>query len=98
MYGAPFLVVLDEPNSNLDQDGEAALNAAIKRVRDRGGIVIVVAHRPSTLANVDQLLVMQDGGRVRAVGPRDEILAKMRRPVDVSASAPLTVVPNKSMT
>ncbi len=96
LFRAPFLVVLDEPNSNLDQDGEAALNGAIKRVRDRGGILVVVAHRAGTLSNVDQLLVMQEGGRVRAVGPKDEILAKMSRPAEVSAAAPLTVVTNKS--
>lgn len=79
LYGDPFLVVLDEPNSNLDNDGERALAEATLNVRKRGGIVILVAHRPSALATVDQVLVM-NGGRVQAFGPRDEILAQLVRP------------------
>nr|WP_245442906.1 type I secretion system permease/ATPase [Methylobacterium terrae] len=79
LYGDPFLVVLDEPNSNLDQEGEAALTEAIVGVRARGGIVVVVAHRPSALAALDQVMVMADG-RVQALGPRDEILPALNRP------------------
>jgi ATP-binding cassette subfamily C protein len=79
LYGDPFLVVLDEPNSNLDADGEAALGRAILGVRERGGIVVVVAHRPTALAALDLVLVMADG-RAQAIGPRDEILKKMQRP------------------
>ena len=75
LYGDPFLVVLDEPNSNLDAEGEAALTQAIIGVRERRGIVIVVAHRPSALAGVDHVLVMANG-RVQAFGPRDEVLRK----------------------
>ena len=75
LYGNPFLVVLDEPNSNLDSEGEGAVSEAIASVRKRGGIVIVVAHRPSAIQAVDKLLVMQHG-EVVAFGPRDEILAK----------------------
>jgi ATP-binding cassette subfamily C protein len=75
LYGDPFLVVLDEPNSNLDSEGEAALTEAIKGVRARGGIVIVVAHRPSALAALDQVLVMRNG-TVQALGPRDDVLRK----------------------
>ncbi len=75
LYDDPFLVVLDEPNSNLDSDGEAALTEAIKGVRARGGIVIVVAHRPSALAALDQVLVMR-AGTMQALGPRDEVLRK----------------------
>ncbi len=78
LYGDPFLVVLDEPNSNLDADGETALTAAIQAVRARGGIVIVVAHRPSALASVDQVLVMGEG-RVQAFGPKAEVLNKTTR-------------------
>jgi PrtD family type I secretion system ABC transporter len=73
LYGEPFLVVLDEPNSNLDAEGEAALTRAILGVRARGGIAIVIAHRPSALAAVDQVLVMAHG-RQQALGPRDEVL------------------------
>jgi ATP-binding cassette subfamily C protein PrsD len=76
LYGDPFLVVLDEPNSNLDAAGEQALNEAIASVRARGGIVIVIAHRPSALAAVDLVLMMYEG-RVAAFGPRDEVLSKV---------------------
>ncbi|MBU8873780.1 type I secretion system permease/ATPase [Reyranella sp. MMS21-HV4-11] len=73
LYGEPFLVVLDEPNSSLDHDGEEALTKAIMSVRARGGIAIVIAHRPSALAAVDQLLVMR-AGRQQAFGPKDAVL------------------------
>lgn len=76
LYGDPFLVVLDEPNSNLDAAGEQALNESIANVRARGGIVVVIAHRPSALGAVDLVLVMYEG-RVAAFGPRDEVLAKV---------------------
>ncbi|MBB4388424.1 type I secretion system permease/ATPase [Rhizobium sophorae] len=75
LYGEPFLVVLDEPNSNLDADGEAALTKAISGVRARGGIAIVIAHRPSALTAVDQVLVMGNG-QMQAFGPKDEVLKK----------------------
>jgi ATP-binding cassette subfamily C protein len=75
LYGNPFLVVLDEPNANLDAAGEAALGEAIAGVRRRGAIVVVVAHRPSAIANLNKLLVLNDG-RVRAFGPRDRVLSQ----------------------
>ncbi|MBB2701446.1 UNVERIFIED_ORG: ATP-binding cassette subfamily C protein [Rhizobium esperanzae] len=75
LYGDPFLVVLDEPNSNLDADGEAALTKAISSVRARGGIAIVIAHRPSALVAVDKVLVMGNG-QMQAFGPKDEVLSK----------------------
>ncbi|ESZ72275.1 type I secretion protein [Mesorhizobium sp. L103C119B0] len=74
LYGEPFLVVLDEPNSNLDSDGDDSLAIAIHGVRQRGGIVIVVAHRPSALSNVDQLMVMA-AGTIQAFGPKEAVLA-----------------------
>jgi ATP-binding cassette subfamily C protein len=76
LYGEPFLVVLDEPNSNLDADGDEALSRAILGVRARGGIVVVVAHRPSAIASVD-LLLMMNQGRVQAFGPKDEVLSRV---------------------
>ena len=79
LYRDPFLVVLDEPNSNLDAEGDKALAQAILGVRSRGGIVIVVAHRPSALAGVDQVLAMING-RIHTMGPRDEVLAKLFGP------------------
>jgi ATP-binding cassette subfamily C protein len=82
LYGDPFLVVLDEPNSNLDAEGEAALTEAIRGVRARGAIAIVVAHRPSALAAVDVIGVVQDG-RLVAFGPKSEIMQAMSRPQTV---------------
>ena len=76
LYGDPFLVVLDEPNSNLDAEGDEALSRAILGVRARGGIVVVVAHRPSAIAGVD-LLLMMNQGRAQAFGPKDEVLARV---------------------
>lgn len=87
LYGDPFLVVLDEPNSNLDADGEAALTQAILGVRQRGGIVAVVSHRPSALAGVDMVLIMNQG-RVMVVGPRDEVLPKVTRSAPQPAPSP----------
>ena len=84
LYGDPFLVVLDEPNSNLDSEGEAALATAISRVKARGGIAIVIAHRPSALVAVDMVAVIQNG-RMTAFGPKDEIVGGHRR--DVAAQA-----------
>lgn len=78
VYGNPFLVVLDEPNSNLDGMGEMALSAAIKSIRARGGIVIVIAHRPSALAELDLLLAMANG-QAQAFGPKDEVLQKVTK-------------------
>ena len=90
-YRDPFLVVLDEPNSNLDSEGEEALTRAILSVRERKGIVVVVAHRPSAIAGVDRLLMM-NMGRVQAVGPKDEVLSKvLQRPL--AMPRPLKVVP-----
>jgi PrtD family type I secretion system ABC transporter len=89
LYRDPFLIVLDEPNSNLDADGDKALTQAIMRSRARGAIVIVVAHRPSALAGVDQVLAMLNG-KPHALGPRDEILAKLFNP---PAAAPPAAAP-----
>ena len=76
LFGKPFLVLLDEPNSNLDADGDAALEQAIASVRERLGIVIVVAHRPSVLSQVSHALFLR-GGRMEAFGGRDEVLEKV---------------------
>ncbi len=79
LFGEPFLLVLDEPNANLDADGERALARAIMTCRRRGGIVIVVAHRPGTLAALETVLVLNNG-RQHAFGPKDEILAQVLQP------------------
>ncbi|MEA2930835.1 MAG: ATP-binding cassette, subfamily type secretion system permease/ATPase, partial [Hyphomicrobiales bacterium] len=73
LYRDPFLVVLDEPNSNLDAPGEAALTNAIGAIRARGGVAVVIAHRPSAVRAVDHILILNEG-RVQAFGPRAEIL------------------------
>jgi ATP-binding cassette, subfamily C, bacterial PrsD len=86
LYGEPFLVVLDEPNSNLDSEGEEALTQAIQGVRKRGGIVIVIAHRGNVLASVDKMMVLV-GGRVQMFGPKDEVVAKLRRAPVAPAAA-----------
>ena len=92
LYGDPFLVVLDEPNSNLDAEGDEALSRAIMSVRARGGIVVVVAHRPSAIAGVD-LLLMMNQGRVQAFGPKDEVLSRVLQRDGAAASRALKVVP-----
>ena len=84
LYREPFLVVLDEPNANLDSEGENALTQAILGVRQRGGICVVVAHRPSALAALDLILMMADG-RAQAFGPKDEILKRVLRPTPAPA-------------
>ena len=76
LYGEPFLVVLDEPNANLDAEGEAAVVKAIASVRVRNGIAIVIAHRPSAIGAVDFVL-MVEAGRQKAFGPREKVLAEV---------------------
>ena len=78
LYKEPFLVVLDEPNSNLDHDGEVALAGAVRGVRQRGGIVVLVAHRPSVLAACDMAAFVANG-QISSFGPRDEVLKKVLR-------------------
>ncbi|BBC70976.1 type I secretion protein [Altererythrobacter sp. B11] len=85
LYGDPFLIVLDEANSNLDAQGEQALAQAVLRAKERGAIVIIVGHRPSVFAHVDHILVMA-GGEARQMGPRDEML-KMLGLLRVPAAA-----------
>lgn len=89
LYGDPFVVIMDEPNAFLDAEGEQALNLAIRQVRARGGIAIVVAHRPSILAEVDMVAVIQNG-RLTAFGPKDEIVAGQRQ---ANVNAPRIVEP-----
>ncbi|EBA10704.1 type I secretion system permease/ATPase [Roseobacter sp. CCS2] len=76
LYGDPVIVVLDEPNSNLDNDGSMALNKAIKTLKADGRIVFIMAHRPSAIQECDMLLVIENGAR-RAFGPKDEVMAEM---------------------
>ena len=90
LYGDPFLIVLDEPNSNLDTEGDEALTRAIRGARERGAIVVVVAHRPIGIEAVDQLLVLKDG-RVQAFGPKETVLGQVLQP-RVAAPSPIKIV------
>ncbi|RVV97845.1 type I secretion system permease/ATPase [Mesobaculum littorinae] len=76
MFGNPVLLVLDEPNSNLDNLGSEALNHAIRQVKEAGGSVLIMAHRPAAIRECEKLLMLEDGMR-RAFGPRDEVLREM---------------------
>jgi PrtD family type I secretion system ABC transporter len=76
MYGEPVLLVLDEPNSNLDNDGSQALNLAIRKMKEQGRSVIIMAHRPAAIQECE-LLMMLDMGMRKAFGPRDEVLKEM---------------------
>ena len=86
LYADPAIFVLDEPNSNLDNEGSAALNIAIRNIKARGGAVIIMAHRPAAITECELLLVMDQGMR-RAFGPRDEVLKSMVKNADQIARA-----------
>lgn len=73
LYGDPVLLVLDEPNSNLDNEGTQALNRAIRAVKARGGAVMIMAHRPAAIQECELLLIVDDG-TARSFGPRDDVL------------------------
>src|SRR6201987_3081750 len=90
LYGEPFLIVLDEPNSNLGTQGDEALGRAVRAARERGAIVVVVAHRPIGIEAVDQILVLKDG-RMQAFGPKEQVLAQVLQP-RVAAPAPIKIV------
>lgn len=79
LYDNPFLVVMDEPNSNLDGEGEAALTTAIEGIRARGGIAVVIAHRPSALVAVDLVAIVQ-AGRMVAFGKKQDIMTPALQP------------------
>jgi ATP-binding cassette subfamily C protein len=92
-YGDPVLLVLDEPNSNLDSFGQDALNLAIRQAKAEGKAVIIMAHRPAGIAECDVILIVENGVG-KAFGPRDEVLkAHVRNYAQVAGigqgSAPL---------
>src|SRR5271154_5406234 len=90
LFGNPFLIVLDEPNSNLDTEGDEALTRAVRGARERGAVVVVVAHRPIGIEAVDQLLVLKDG-RMQAFGPKETVLSQVLQP-RVAAPSPIKIV------
>jgi ATP-binding cassette subfamily C exporter for protease/lipase len=79
IYGNPRFVVLDEPNSSLDEAGEIALAQTLRDLKAQDATVVVITHRTSVLAAVDRMLILLDG-QVQAYGPRDEVLAALQRP------------------
>jgi PrtD family type I secretion system ABC transporter len=79
LYGDPALIIMDEPNSNLDSEGEQALDRAIRIALNRGAAVVVVAHRPSALHAVSHILVLSEGKSI-AYGPKDEVMNKITKP------------------
>ena len=87
LYGDPQIFILDEPNSNLDEEGEGCLIEAIRQLKTAGKTVIVIAHRPSVLTNVDKVIVMRDG-QVTLFGPRNEVMARVTRPTVATATTP----------
>ena len=86
LYKKPSFVVLDEPNINLDGEGEMALREAIIRMRDAGITFILVAHKPSIVTHVDKILMLQDG-MIKDFGPRDEVLGKYTQPAPAKGKA-----------
>ncbi len=96
VYGSPSLVVLDEPNANLDDAGEQALATLVKHLKAQGRTVLIVTHRPAILAAADRLVLLRDG-RIERVGRPDQIVAEVRRafPASPSSTPPAgAVVPN----
>jgi ABC-type protease/lipase transport system fused ATPase/permease subunit len=89
LFGNPRLVVLDEPNSNLDQAGDAALARALNCLKERTVTTIIVSHRPAVLAQVDKVLLLQDG-MVRAYGPREDVMKQPAPPNHLAAVRPMT--------
>jgi ATP-binding cassette, subfamily C, type I secretion system permease/ATPase len=77
VFGDPFLLVLDEPNANLDADGENALTRAIGIMRQNKSIVVVISHRPSALSALDMTMVLYEGKAI-AFGPSAEVFARVR--------------------
>ena len=85
LFGDPVLLVLDEPNSNLDNEGVAALNAAVRRFKRKGNTVLIIAHRPAAIQECDTLMVIENG-QITAFGPKEDILRKMvKNHADISA-------------
>ena len=86
VFGYPSLMILDEPNSNLDDQGEKELVEALRRIKERACTLVVITHRTMVLQCVDKVLVMKDG-RAGGFGPRDQVLASLRGPTPLPKSA-----------
>jgi len=87
MLGNPAFVVLDEPNANLDAEGEEALMKAIDAMKQNGATVVIISHKPGVFRAADKMLVLREG-RVELFGPRDQVLARLMKPAAAPAAAP----------
>ncbi|MBQ0132826.1 MAG: type I secretion system permease/ATPase, partial [Comamonas sp.] len=94
-YGDPAYVVLDEPNSSLDEEGDAALSQAIRLTSARGATVVVITHRTSVLNVANKMLVLREG-QMQLFGPRDEVLAALQQ-ANRAAAAPRAAQPAASI-
>lgn len=91
LYGHPALVILDEPNSNLDGEGDTALQNAIVGLKERGATVIIIAHRPNAITHCDKLMVMKEG-EIQLFGPRNEVLAQLQAPANPATRGRVTTL------
>jgi ATP-binding cassette subfamily C exporter for protease/lipase len=96
LYGDPVFIVLDEPNSSLDEAGDAALASALTQLKERGATVVVITHRTSVLGLADKMLVLRDG-QMQAFGPRDEVLAGLRKAAEAAQGTPPQGQPQGAM-
>ena len=92
VYGNPVLVVLDEPNANLDDAGEVALYKAIQQLKAAGSTVFLITHRPGAVSVADRILLLRDG-QVQADGPRDAVIAALQAAARPAPSPPLAAAP-----
>ncbi len=92
LYGEPALVVLDEPNANLDDEGEAALVRSVKSLKAKGKTVVLVSHRPGIVGVADHVLILHEG-TVQISGPRDEVLAALKKGRQAAPPAPSSPAP-----
>lgn len=86
LYGSPVLVMLDEPNSNLDEQGEVALDKALLQLKQKQSTVIIITHRNSVLSKVDKLLILKDGA-LAVYGPRDQVIAHLQQQASMAAAS-----------
>ena len=92
VYNDPKLILLDEPNSNLDEQGEVALAKALKELKEKGATVIVITHRPGVLGALDNILIMKDG-KMATVGPREDVLKALQKNIAAPKPVRKSVVP-----